>query len=149
MPKDVHTAPRPSFGERLGALAVAGVVGGRPRRQRDRAGREGVDRGDARAQMPELAHERPHVAGHDALAPIRVRLPLRRAMHLDVGDARRLAADQRRCSRSACAVVRMMGASTVKAAASAKASWPHAVRGSIERVACSHGIVESASERRS
>jgi hypothetical protein len=52
-------------------------------------------------------------------------------------------------SRSAWAAVRMIGASTVKAAASANASWPHAVSGSMERLACSHGMVDSASERRS
>ena len=35
------------------------------------------------------------------------------------------------------------------AAASANASWPHAVSGSMERLACSHGMVDSASDRRS
>ena len=140
MPEDMRAAPRPTLAVRLGALTVATLVGARPRRQRDRAGREGVDRGDARAQMSELAHQRPHVAGHDALAPIRGRLPLRRAMHLMLAmpaASQQSAAAARDRRRRA---VRMIGAprSRRRRARTHPGRTQSADRSSI--LACSHGM---------
>src|SRR6267142_1194039 len=97
VPEKMGAAPWPLVGRTFGAIGIDHFFfGGRAECQRNRIRYERVDHDDARAEMSELAYERPKLPGYGSVGLFGSGVPVMRPVDFDLSGTRSLGARNRR-----------------------------------------------------